>query len=102
MTAVAAIRVELIGDAECRANGARLRAKGSPVLALCRKLIAAGSDPTTRLECYRGDTLCLVVRSIGEAATIEVSGSGTGFIKQPGEPRIAPPMRRDENSVPAP
>jgi hypothetical protein len=37
-------------------------------LALCRKLIAAGYDPTLPLHAYRGDTLALKVCSIGEGA----------------------------------
>ena len=47
---------------------------GSPVLALCRKLVEAGHDPATPMQVYRGDTLCLTVRSIGEAAELEVVG----------------------------
>ena len=59
----------------------------SPVLGLCRRLIAEGCDPTTPLEAYRGDTLCLTIRSIGEAAKLEVGG--VGFIRAR-EPRPAP------------
>ena len=40
----------------------------APVLALCRKLVAAGFDPNTPLEAYRDrNVLALKVRSIGEA-----------------------------------
>src|SRR5262245_481740 len=69
------LRAELSGDSKAAAAGIVARS-GSPVLALCRELIAAGYDPGTLLEVYRGDTLCLAVRSIGEAA--EVS-EGRGF-----------------------
>jgi hypothetical protein len=72
------IRAELTGDESCRANSVTARG-GSPVIALCRKLVAAGYDPTTRLETYRGDALCLSVRSIGEAARLEINGRGNGF-----------------------
>jgi hypothetical protein len=51
----------------------------SPVLALCRKLFERGHDPARPLHAYRGDTLALRVRSIGEAARLEVNGGGTGF-----------------------
>ncbi|MFY9839327.1 MAG: hypothetical protein WAK55_23200 [Xanthobacteraceae bacterium] len=46
---------------------------------MCRKLVEAGHDPATPLEAWRGKTLCLLVRSIGEAARLEVSGEGVGF-----------------------
>jgi hypothetical protein len=51
----------------------------SPVPALCRELLAAGFDPATPLEAYRGPTLCLRIRSIGEAAQLEVTSWGVGF-----------------------
>ena len=52
-----------------------------PVLALCRKLVESSTySPSTPLDAYRGDTLCLKVRSIGEAAKLEISGNkGVGF-----------------------
>jgi hypothetical protein len=57
----------------------RVTACGSvPVLALCRKLIAAGYDPALPLHAYRGDTLALKVCSIGEGAHLwETYGGGT-------------------------
>jgi hypothetical protein len=55
----------------------------SPVIALCRKLIEAGHDPDRPLEAFRGSTLCLRIRSIGEAAELEVSPRATGFVKGP-------------------
>src|SRR5262245_23654215 len=54
------IRAELTGRESAEACG--LVANGpSPLLALCRKLVAAGNDPARPLEAYRGDTLCLHV-----------------------------------------
>jgi len=72
------IRTELVGDSKALACGFVINAS-SPLLALCRKLVDAGFDPSTALEAYRGDTLCLNVRSIGEAARLEINGKGNGF-----------------------
>jgi hypothetical protein len=47
--------------------------------ALCRRLVAAGYDPATPLEAYRGDVLCLKVRAIGEAAGLQINSHGTDF-----------------------
>jgi hypothetical protein len=63
----------------------------SPVLLLCRKLLKAGHDPGAPMDCYRGDLLCIRIRSIGEAAKIEVSPGGSGFVRQPA--RTGPPVR---------
>ena len=72
------ITAELIGDDQCAACGIEVRCS-SPVIALCRQLTDAGADPRTSLEAYRGSVLCLRVRSIGEAAALEINGDGTGF-----------------------
>jgi hypothetical protein len=72
------IRAELF-SADC-CTGLDLKARGAaPVLALCRKLVEAGHDPALALEAYRGETLCLRIRSIGEAAglTVEDGHHGT-------------------------
>ena len=71
------IRAELSSDSYATALGVTVRSP-SPVLALCRKLIEAGYDPGTPLEAYRGDTLCLRVRSIGEAARLRMDTDKTG------------------------
>jgi hypothetical protein len=76
------IQAQLSGDDTCTALGITVRSS-SPVLALCRKLVEAGHDPATPLEAYRGDTLCLRVRSIGRAAKLEVNSEGTGFRPRP-------------------
>jgi hypothetical protein len=83
------IRAELSGDRRCSAIG--ITATGNaPVLALCRRLIEAGHDPAARLEAYRGTTLCLRVRSIGEGARLTVrEGTSDGrprFVKLTGDP----------------
>src|SRR5262245_47652819 len=63
--AAATILARLNRDDRCAARGV-VAAGSSPVLALCRKLVAAGVDPGTRLHVFRAGTLCLRVRSIGE------------------------------------
>jgi hypothetical protein len=64
---------------------------GSPVLALCRKLTEAGYPSSAEVECYRGGTLSLHVRSIGEAAKLYVAATTTG----------RPVFRREHNRAPA-
>jgi hypothetical protein len=63
----------------------------TPVLELCRALVAAGHDPRSPLRAYRGDTLALIVTAIGTAARLEVSQRGTGFIARH-DRRAAPPI----------
>jgi hypothetical protein len=62
------------------------------VLALCRDLLDAGALPAERLEAWRGPVLCLQIRSLGEAAMLEVGGDGVGF-RPVGQPGPAPSMR---------
>ena len=75
------IRAELSGSDHASACGVAVRS-GSPVIALCRQLVAASYDPRTPLEAYRGNTLCLHVRSIGEAVGLEIAAHGLGFRKR--------------------
>ena len=100
-----AIRAELRGDNECRAAGHITRGT-TPILAMCRKLVAAGIDPATPLECYRGTTLCLLVTSIGEAATLEPNSGGTCFtrrcIRRRTTVRAAPPVAPLATDAPRP
>jgi hypothetical protein len=85
-----AIRAELIGSECCSALG--MTARGTtPVFALCRRLIEAGHNPATPLEVWRGSTLCLRIRRIGEAAQLEPSPRGTGFVR--GGPPVAKTAR---------
>jgi hypothetical protein len=86
------ITARLIGSDTAIALG--ITATGvAPVLELCRRLLVASHAASTPLEAYRGDTLCLRVRSIGEAARLEINGHGTGF-KRAGGGGTAPPVRR--------
>ena len=73
-----AIRADLIGSDTCTALELTAR-NHSPVLAICRTLVESGHDPATPLEAYRGDVLCLRVRSIGDGAELEINGKGSGF-----------------------
>ena len=76
--AAAIIRAELRGGDQATALGLVVRSP-SPIIGLCRELIARGFDPDLPLHPYRGDTLALIVRSIGQAANLEIDGHGTGF-----------------------
>jgi len=62
----------------------------APVLKLCRLLVDAGHDPGLPLEAWRNAILCLRVRSIGEAAGLELNGDG-GF-RPIRKPDAAPPI----------
>jgi hypothetical protein len=66
------VRAELSSRDVCSAAGIVVQAR-APVLSLCRKLIEAGVDPSERLEVYRGGTLALVVRAIGDGAKLTVA-----------------------------
>jgi hypothetical protein len=70
------IRATLHGHDIAAACGFTARSS-SPVLDLCRKFLAAGV-PDQPLHAYRGDVLCLIVRSTGEGARLEVA-EGIGF-----------------------
>ena len=71
-------KIQLSGSDKASALGIEIQAP-SAVLALCRKLVAAGHDPREPLEAYRGNTLALKVRSIGEGARLVINGNGIGF-----------------------
>jgi hypothetical protein len=72
------IRAELIGDDTAIALGITARSS-TPVIRLCQQLLDAGHDPHTRLHVYRGQTLALTVRSIGEGARLIINSRGTAF-----------------------
>jgi hypothetical protein len=93
--ALSPIGAQLAGSNICIARSIRVDSV-APVLDLCRRLVAAGYDPATPLQCYRFATLCLRIRSIGEAAGFELSARGTGFVRYRIEHTVpvrpAPPM----------
>jgi hypothetical protein len=72
-----AVCAELFGSDCCSALGITARGN-APVLALCRALIKAGQDPDRPLLAYRGDMLCLRVRSIGEGAQLTIEDDRRG------------------------
>jgi len=72
------IKAWLIGTDRAEACGFRVRAR-TPVLALCRALIAEGYDPNERMEVWRGGQPALCVRAIGEAAQLDVADDGNGL-----------------------
>ena len=76
------IRAVLIGSDCCAAAGLAAHSS-APVLALCRIMIGAGHDPATPLVVWRGNTLALTIRSIGEGAKVEASPRGVGFVHRP-------------------
>jgi hypothetical protein len=78
LTPANTIEAKLTGDAICTAEGHTVKA-GTPVIVLCRALVEAGYDPASPMKVYRGDTLALTVRSIGEAARLCIAGKGNGF-----------------------
>ena len=86
------VRAELSGDGECRADGVTVRS-ATPILSLCRRLIADGVHPDQRLVAYRGETLCVVVRSIANGARLLLNGKGTGFKRCRVPVGIAQPVR---------
>ena len=72
-----AIRAGLVGSNTCTAVGITI-IDHAPVLALCRALVTAGQDSNRPLHAYRGDVLCLCVRSIGEGARLAVEDDRYG------------------------
>jgi hypothetical protein len=89
---VVTIRAMLTGSDACTACGSTADAN-APVLALCRSLIEAGHDPESRLEAWRGPVLCLVVRSIGEAARLRVREDRAEFARWEPPPHARPSPR---------
>ncbi len=51
----------------------------SPVLALCRKLLVAGIDQARPLHAYRGEVLCLIIRSHRRGRTTNGGRGGQGY-----------------------
>jgi hypothetical protein len=98
-SSIQVVRAELIGMNQCHCPDAGIFVcADAPVLELCRQLLRAGYAPDLRLECYRGKTLALTARAIGEAATLQINSKGTGFERLPGV-RIGSLVRR---TFPAP
>jgi hypothetical protein len=90
-TALAVISATLSGSDTAFAEGMTVRSR-TPAIVLCRALVGAGYDPTTPMHVFRGETLALTVRSIGEAARLRVGSHGVGFERDP-ECGPRPPVR---------
>ena len=102
--ALAVIIAKLTGSDTCAALGLTAQSS-SPVLQLCRQLAAAGHDPARPLDAYRGQTVCLRVRSIGDGAQLRVGGHGIGFEAVPecgAGPSVAPNAKADRAYVEPP
>lgn len=76
VSAVVPIRCDLSGSNTAQ-SGDLIARGNSPVFDLCRLLVAAGHDPKAPMECYRGETVALRVRSIGEGARLTVRETAT-------------------------
>ncbi len=93
-TAQATICAELIGSDRCEAEG--LIACGhAPALLLCCQLVAAGFNPASPLEAWRGEAVCLRIRAIGEGARLTVADD------RHGTPRLRCRKERPERYVAA-
>jgi hypothetical protein len=104
MTARAAITARLDGSDHACAEGISATSP-SPVLSLCRQLVAHGYDPDLPLIAVRGETVCLRVRSIGDGAQLRVGGHGIGFEAVPecgAGPSVAPNAKADRAYVEPP
>src|ERR1700746_3806192 len=77
--AISAVRAELIGTNCAAALGIKAH-NPSPIVTLCRARVEAGLYPATPLHVRRGNTLALRISAIGEAARLEVSQHGVGFV----------------------
>jgi hypothetical protein len=86
------VLAELSGSDTCLAAGLVVRGH-APVLVLCRELIAAGLDPDRAMEVFRGATLALHIRTIGQAAGLELNSHGTAFVTLRAR-RAASPVRK--------
>jgi hypothetical protein len=97
------VRAEIINSSECSAEGHTARGN-APVLGLCRELIKAGFDPGRPLHAYRGATLCLIIRSIGQGARVTVKERPFGPTFERwvpfSYPPVSPALRQDLRGTP--
>jgi hypothetical protein len=100
------ILAELIGMHQAIAAGVTVSGRNSPITALCRALLEAGHDPDSPLEAYRGTTLCLRVRSIGEGARLTIYDNSVGrpvfgpYKAWPESSAVASPVRQTAEARP--
>ena len=100
-----ALLAEAIGSHRCECEAFSIVGTGySPILNLCRSLLAAGVDPDAALIVYRKGILSLRIRSIREGARLVVKDDGnTGrprFINDYSQTRAATsPIRENGRAV---
>jgi hypothetical protein len=87
-----AVMAKLVGFDVAICAGKTTKSR-TPILDLCRELIAEGFSPQTPLAAYRDGILVLAIRSIGAAAVLRVRGNGIGFEKLTRP--VAPPVRQN-------
>jgi len=100
-TTIPVIAGVLIGDT-CTAKGITTSG-ATPVLALCRALVAAGHDPATRMHVFRDGALALRIRSIDAGAKLTVDETnGTRFARWKPFQRsaVGPPRRFSAREAP--
>ena len=100
----AVIIAQLIGDDKAQAGDIVARSR-SPAFTLCRALLAAGADPNSKLECFRGSVLALTVKTIGIGAKLTIKENDwVGPKVVPYEPLCRDRIRRHarQNDEPAP
>ena len=102
----ATITAELIGHDRAQAGDIVVRSR-SPVFALCRALLAAGANPNSKLECFRGSILALTVRTIGIGAKLtirETVTDGPRVVRwKPLQDRdVFAPVRQNDDPAPPP
>jgi hypothetical protein len=92
-----ALLAEAIGSHRCECEAFSIVGTGySPILNLCRSLLAAGVDPDAALIVYRKGILSLRIRSIREGAKVAVEDaeSGTPRFRVARRQGVAEPRRR--------
>ena len=89
----AAITAKLIGSDTIICAG-KTTISLTPILTLCRELLVEGFKPETPLAAFRDGRLAVSIRSIGEAAALEINARGTAFIRKP-DRRMAAPVRQN-------
>ena len=102
----AVITAELIGHDRAQAGDIVVRSR-SPAFALCRALLAAGANPNSKLECFRGSVLALTVKTIGIGAKLTIKENDwVGPKVAPYEPlsrdRVGRHVRQNDDPAPSP
>ena len=100
------IVAQLIGQDRAQADDIVVRSR-SPVFALCRALLAAGANPNSKLECFRGSVLALTVKTVGIGAKLTIKENDwVGPKVVPYEPfsrdRVGRYVRQNDDPAPSP